>query len=126
MNLQNGYKVIYEKIADGNRTFYATKNVECNPAVDDKIVEAKIGQYKLIYEKDGCFYGSESGIPAEGDYCFSEFDKVFKVAAEHAAVAAVEEDVPANNEPEVIPEPVVEEPMIEDENDPEVDPKEEE
>jgi hypothetical protein len=126
MNLQNGYKVIYEKIADGNRTFYATKNVECNPAVDDKIVEAKIGQYKLIYEKDGCFYGSESGIPAEGDHCFSEFDKVFKVAAEPAAVAAVEEDVPANNEPEVIPEPVVEEPVIEDENDPEVDPEEEE
>ena len=127
MNLQNGYKVIYEKIADGNRTFYATKNVECNPAVDDKIVEAKIGQYKLIYEKDGCFYGSESGIPAEGDHCFSEFDKVFKIAAESAEASVVsDEDVPANNAPEVEEEPVVEEPVIEDENDPEVDPEEEE
>ena len=82
MNLQNGYKVIYEKTADGKRTFYATKNVTCNPEVDDKIVEAEIGKYRLIYEKGGRFYGSESGIPADGDYCFTEFDKVFKVAEE--------------------------------------------
>ena len=39
MNLQNGYKVIYEKIADGKRTFYATENVVCDPKVDTKIVE---------------------------------------------------------------------------------------
>ena len=84
MNLQNGYKVIYEKAADGKRTFYATKNVVCDPAVDDKIVEATIGEYKLIYEKAGQFYGSISGIPAEGDYCFTEFDKVFKIAAEES------------------------------------------
>ena len=77
MNLQNGYKVIYEKTADGKRTFYATKNVTCNPEVDDKIVEAEIGKYRLIYEKGGRFYGSESGIPAEGDFCFEGFDKVF-------------------------------------------------
>lgn len=79
MNLQNGYKVIYEKIADGTRTFYATKNVKCDPAIDDKIIEAAIGQYKLIYEKDGEFYGSETGIPAAGDFCFTTeaFKKVF-------------------------------------------------
>ena len=84
MDLQNGYKVIYEVAADGKRTFYATKSNTCDPIVDDKIVEAKIGQYKLIYEKDGSFYGSESGIPAANDYCFVEFDKVFKVAKEEA------------------------------------------
>lgn len=78
MNLQNGYKVIYEQIADGKRTFYATKNVTCDPSVDDKIVEAAIGEYKLIYEKDGQFYGSMTGIPTENDYCFVDFDKVFK------------------------------------------------
>lgn len=27
--------------------------------------------YKLIYEKDGKFYGSETGIPAAGDHEFS-------------------------------------------------------
>ena len=77
MNLQNGYKKIYEKTADGKRTFYATKNNVCDPAVDDKIVEATIGGYKLIYEKDGRFYGSISGIPTKTDVCFKDFDKVF-------------------------------------------------
>ena len=85
MNLQNGYKVIYEKTADGKRTFYATKNATCNPEVDDKIVEATIGTYKLIYEKNGSFYGSTTGIPADGDHCFTEFDQVFKVAEENEA-----------------------------------------
>lgn len=107
MNLQNGYKVIYEKAADGKRTFYATKNVVCDPAVDDKIVEATIGEYKLIYEKAGQFYGSTSGIPAEGDHCFTEFDKVFKVATEEP-----ETDEPVTTEePE---EPVEDEEVISD------------
>ena len=82
MNLQNGYKVIYEKAADGKRTFYASKTGVFADA--EKIAEAVIGQYKLIYEKAGKFYGSETGIPAEGDYCFTEFDKVFKAAEEDA------------------------------------------
>lgn len=102
MNLQNGYKVIYEKAANGKRTFYATKNVVCDPTVDDKIVEAAIGEYKLIYEKGGQFYGSTTGIPAEGDHCFAEFDMVFKKATEEEPVAAAantEENVPAADEP---------------------------
>ena len=106
MNLQNGYKVIYEKAADGKRTFYATKNVVCDPTIDDKIVEAEIGKYKLIYEKAGRFYGSETGIPAESDYCFEGFDKVFKAAAEEQEVVTttVEDEVPAANEPEQTPD----------------------
>ena len=102
MNLQNGYKVIYEKIADGKRTFYATKGVKCDPTVDDKIVEAVIGEYKLIYEKDGSFYGSTTGIPAENDYCFVEFDKVFKVAEEVEEPEVEVEDEPSE-EPEADP-----------------------
>jgi hypothetical protein len=96
MNLQNGYKVIYEVTADGKRTFYATKGNTCDPAVDDKIVEAEIGKYKLIYEKGGRFYGSESGIPADGDFCFEGFDKVFvevkEEPVEEPAVEPVVED----------------------------------
>ncbi len=107
MDLKNGYKVIYEKIADGTRTFYATKNVKCDPTVDDKIVEAEIGKYKLIYEKGGRFYGSESGIPADSDFCFEGFDKVFveteEEVEEEAKEAMVEE--PAF----VLPTPEVEE-----------------
>lgn len=93
MNLQNNYRVIYENIASGNRTFYATKNAVCDPTVDDKIVEAAIGQYKLIYEKNGQIYGSLTGIPAEGDHCFAEFDKVFKEAVEEPVAPANEEPV---------------------------------
>ena len=121
MNLQNGYKVIYEKAVDGKRTFYATKNVVCDPAVDDKIIEATIGEYKLIYEKDGQFYGSTTGIPTENDHCFTEFDKVFKVAVEETPTPAAEEPAQTNSrrarksEP-VVEEPVVEEPVVETNN----------
>ena len=86
MNLQNGYKVIYEKAADGKRTFYASKTGVFADA--EVIAEATIGEYKLIYEKAGQFYGSKTGIPAEGDHCFTEFDKVFKV--EEPVTPAVE------------------------------------
>lgn len=107
MNLQNGYKVIYEKTADGKRTFYATKNVVCDPAVDDKIIEATIGEYKLIYEKAGQFYGSTTGIPAEGDHCFAEFDKVFKKVVETEKPATYARRTRKST-------PVVEEPVIEE------------
>ena len=84
MNLQNGYKVLYEKTADGKRTFYASKTgfptIIDDAIIDDKIAETVIGQYKLIYEKDGQFYGSETGLPTADDHCFTEFDKIFKVA----------------------------------------------
>jgi hypothetical protein len=97
MNLQNDYRVIYEHISDGKRAFYATKAPKCDPTVDEKIVEATIGEYKLIYEKDGQIYGSVTGIPAEGDHCFAEFDKVFKEAVEEPVTPVSEE--PTNNEP---------------------------
>lgn len=76
MNLQNGYKVIYEKAADGKRTFYASKTGLFKDA--EIIAEATIGEYKLIYEKNGMFYGSTTGIPTDSDYCFEEFRAVFE------------------------------------------------
>ena len=104
MNLQNGYKVIYEVTAEGKRAFYATKNGVCDLTVNDKIVEATIGEYKLIYEKDGQIYGSTTGIPAKGDHCFSEFDRVFKVASEEPATAIEETTTPAIEETTAEPE----------------------
>lgn len=106
MELKNGYKVIYEKIADGTRTFYATKNVKCDPKVDNMIVKAEIGEYRLIYEKNGQFYGSESGIPTDGDHCFVEFDEVF--AEKSTSEASIEEPtqvVESTTEPEAENEP---------------------
>ena len=86
MNLQNGYKVIYEKAADGKRTFYASKTGLFADA--ELITEATIGEYSLIYEKDGRFYGSATGIPTEQDHCFEAFDKVFKEAQQEQAAAS--------------------------------------
>ena len=110
MNLQNGYKVIYEKAADGKRIFYASKTGVFADA--EVITEAVIGQYKLIYEKAGRFYGSETGIPAEGDYCFTEFDKVFKVTSEEPE----DEIDETSDEPIKIPEdePTIEPPVVEE------------
>jgi hypothetical protein len=110
MNLQNGYKVIYEKAADGKRTFYASKTGVFADA--EVITEAVIGQYKLIYEKAGRFYGSETGIPAEGDYCFEAFDKVFKVAEDEVVETPDEptnEDVPVETPKGEIETPTEEE-----------------
>lgn len=94
MTLQNGYKVLYDTAADGKRTFYASKTGLFKDA--DIIAEAIIGEYKLVYEKDGNFYGSTTGIPAEGDHCFEEFRAVF----EEGYSAEVEEDESEENNTE--------------------------
>lgn len=88
MTLQNGYKVLYDKAVDGERFFYASKTGLFKDA--DLITKATIGEYKLVYEKDGNFYGSTTGIPAEGDHCFKEFKAVF----EEGYTAEVVEDEP--------------------------------
>ena len=114
MNLQNGYKVIYEKITDGERTFFASKlDGEDAKQIGNAI---KIGKYKLVYEKDGMIYGSETGTPAEGDDCFDAFNEVFKVAAEAAAID-VEDEEPAQTEPDEPVAPVEDEEPAEDEED---------
>ena len=117
MNLQNGYKTLYAVAADGKRTFYATKDTTCNIATDAEICTATIGEYKLIYEKDGQIYGSTSGVPADGDHCFEDFNKIFKVVEEPVTPAT---EKPATNtrrarktEP-VVEEPVAEEPAVEE------------
>ena len=117
MNLQNGYKVIYEKAADGKRTFYASQDGTFAGAAE--IAEAVIGQYKLIYEKAGKIYGSESGVPAEGDHCFTEFNKVFCAhvdETEDNKCDNCEEEMPAvtYNRRSRKAAPVVEEPVVEE------------
>ena len=85
MNLQNGYKVIYEKAADGKRTFYASKS-NAYPAADD-VVLASFNDAdfagKVIYEYAGKFYVSTGAIPTynengePADTVIEGFDKVF-------------------------------------------------
>lgn len=97
MNLQNGYKVLYEKVADGKRTFFASKTGIFADAeqISD---EFEIGKYKLIYERDGRVYASESGVPAEDDVCMEAFDKVVL----DESVAMPDEEVEVENT--VLPE----------------------
>ena len=94
MNLQNDYKVLYEKIADGKRTFFASKSGTFVDA--EQIGEPiEIGKYKLVYEKNGKIYGSESGIPNFNengepvDSAFSSFDEIFVETRDNAAMGGL-------------------------------------
>ncbi len=75
MELKNGYKVIYDTAANGEHVFSASTTGLFADA--EEILTVANGEYKLVYEKAGKIYGSTTGIPAEDDYCFTEFDKVF-------------------------------------------------
>jgi hypothetical protein len=105
MDLKNGYKVVYDVAKNGERNFYASKTGLFEDA--EPILEAiKIGDYKLIYEKNGMFYGSITGIPAEDDRCFTEFNKIFVEAKESTEpdVQVVEDTTEPEDEPENTPE----------------------
>jgi hypothetical protein len=121
MKLQNGYKVIYEKIADGERTFFADK-MDGNGAKQLENTDGTpftIGKYKLVFEKDGRIWGSETGKIEDG-VCFDAFDEVLVEGYEEEA----QEPAPANVEPKN------EEPDVNDEGDDEgqseIDPEDEE
>ena len=94
MNLQNDYKVLYEKVADGQRTFFASKSGAFADA--EQIGEPiEIGKYKLVYEKNGKIYGSESGIPNFNengepvDSAFNSFDEIFVETRNNAAMGGL-------------------------------------
>ena len=114
MNLQNDYKVIYEKAADGKRAFYASKTGFFKDS--ELITEAKIGEYKLIYEKNGDFYGSTTGIPTEDDYCFEDFRKVFVEDAEieETTEEVVKDDTDVSEDDEAKNETNSEETVVEE------------
>ena len=91
MNYKNGYKVVYEVAADGERTFYAsTSSIYPNRDEDGKIVDTKLASFKdadfagkTIYEYKGEFYVSTGSIPAynedgtPADNKIEGFDKIF-------------------------------------------------
>ena len=94
MNLKNGYKVLYAIAADGERTFYGSKSGIFADA--EQIGAAiEIGKYKLVYEKNGKIYGSESGIPSfdengiPADSVFDSFDKIFVESGKNEALGGL-------------------------------------
>lgn len=62
------YEFIYEKNAEGERQICGAYNKAVSE--EDKVI-VELAQYKnkfkLVYEKDGNIYGSETGVPAEND-----------------------------------------------------------
>lgn len=91
MELKNGYKVIYEIAADGQRTFYASdsniypKRDENGEIADTPIATFTDAEYKgkVIYEYKGSFYVSKENLPAYDengvptDDKITEFEKIF-------------------------------------------------
>lgn len=106
MELKNGYKLIYEVVVDGVRSFRASKTgapVVGNEDLDIELFSSKIGEYKLVYEYKGNLYGATAGVPTYDengmpmDKCLTDtenFKRVFVEGYEVAEVAevVVEED----------------------------------
>lgn len=97
MKLQNGYKIIYEKIVGDERHLYAGKgNI---PAIDDveikydTLTEEEVKAFKLIYEDQDCLKGSAKTIPTETDKAFVLTDGAGAVFAGSNYVAAAAEPV---------------------------------
>lgn len=104
MELKNGYKLIYEVVVDGVRSFRASKTgapVVGDEELDIELFSSKIGEYKLVYEHKGNLYGATTGVPTYDengvpmDKCITDtenFKRVFVEGYEVAAAAVVEED----------------------------------
>ena len=105
MNLKNGYKVLYAEAAEGMRTFKASKTGTFADA--EIIAEIEMGKYKLIYEKEGQIYGSETGVPSEADISFDAFKAVLNT--EEASENEVVEEEAVEPVAEEAEEPVIEE-----------------
>lgn len=71
MNYKNGYKVVYEVAANGERAFYASKsNIYPNRDENGNITDAPVASFKdadfagkTIYEYKGKFYVSANRLP---------------------------------------------------------------
>lgn len=134
MNLQQGYKVIFEGASTQDseagalvRNFFASKTegyTEDNSVklsfVDAAGAEVSFGDFALVYEKDGALFGSVSGIPTEADVNFVvKADD--KIIFGNIVAAGDVEDVEEDEEEEEVVEPETEdeEEVVEPEVDPE-------
>ncbi len=124
MKLQNGYKLIYEKIVDGKKHLFAGKShVPTDADVEikyDSLTEDQVKAFKLIYEAGEGFKGAAERIPGEDDQAFALTDGTVTIlAGEGYEVAASK--LPASDEGqqtkkaarkvEIVEEPKVEEPV---------------
>jgi hypothetical protein len=138
MEYKNGYKVVYEVAANGERTFYATKSNEYPPRDEaGNIVEnemnVKLATFKdvdfrdkTIYEYEGKFYKSAGRLPAyneDGEPDVENGEELLDFSA-----VLDEEETPASYGRRA-PEDVVDDPGVEDDDEklnPEADPEDDE
>lgn len=115
MKLQNGYKIIYEKVVEGRRHLFAGKNnVPSTEDVEikyDSLTEEQVRAFKLIYEAGEGFKGSANCIPTEEDVTFALTDGTTTVFAGDEYVAATSTKVKSSRKSKK--EVVVEEPIVE-------------
>ena len=102
MDYKNGYKVVYEFAANGERTFYAaTTSTYPNRDKDGNITDTKLASFvdadfegKTIYEYKGEFYVSTGALPAYNedgtpkDNKIKGFEKLFVEGYEEGEPAA--------------------------------------
>jgi hypothetical protein len=136
MDLKNGFKVIYEKPANGERTLYATKSAKYpnrneNGVITDDVLASFVDanfRGKTVYEKNGRFYFADTntakfdkdGNPTGTEITFTDgvnpFIEEKKPGTEEQGneVPAVQsEEEPEVEEPEVPDVPEDEEPEVE-------------
>lgn len=113
MKLQNGYKLVYERVADGKRAFYASKTgypTEKDHELGSFVDEDFRG--KIIYEYEGKFYVSAGNVPAYDDngiptdaplFNDEDFNEVFVATADNSVEGdtegAVDGPAPAADAP---------------------------
>ncbi len=85
MKLQNDYKIIYEKVVDGKRHLFASKESipsEANVEVKyDSLTEDQVKAFKLIYEAGEGFKGAVERLPGEADQAFALTDGAATILA---------------------------------------------
>lgn len=112
MKLQNGYKLVYEKVVGGAKHLFATK--EAIPAEEDQqveyqgLTEQQVKEFKLIYQGEGKFKGAATRIPGADDQEF-----ILNVGAE--AVVAGDGVEPATEEAETVTTQAAEQEQVEPE-----------
>ena len=100
MNLKNGYKVMYEVIEDGKRTFLASKTGVFADA--EEIASFEFGAYKTVYQTvEGLFGRTKDGA----DVRLEAFDKVFVETVEDEGTVTPEDTTETTDEPIVPDEP---------------------
>ena len=125
MNYKNGYKVVYEIAANGQRTFYAAKSdTYPNRNESGEIIDTVLATFndadfvgKVIYEYAGEFYVSTDALPAYNEDGTPKDNKIEGFTQLFVEDTPASYSRPSRKAAPEVEEPVVEEPVIEETTD---------